>query len=246
MGQQMLVSIVQLPVHLPRVHIHAVLPVLTEVQMERDQIPDDGLCRVLGQPLLLHPVLVQGRHEVRQRSGHPELDLELPRGEYQGVLVSDGHQPEQPGGFHGAPLAAGAVRQRDHHRPQVLADDLELADGLELHGLSGEVLARGDGVGEDVQQQVSAGRGVHAEGHHVAHHRLHHEALERDGLVRVHVRVVELEVVVEDERGGHAGGHRDAHRGSARAVGAQHRSGLLVGEVQAVSETGNSVSKTIM
>lgn len=49
---------------------------------------------------------------------------------------------------------------------------LELADALELHGLSGEVFSRGDGVGEDVQQEGAATGRVHAERHHVADHRL--------------------------------------------------------------------------
>ena len=88
------------------------------------------------------------------------------------LLVCEGDEPEQAGGLGGAPLARGAVRQRHHDGLQVLAHDLELAHGLELHGLAGEVLLRGHRVGEDVQQQRGGAGGVDAEGHRVAHHRL--------------------------------------------------------------------------
>ena len=78
-----------------------------------------------------------------------------------------------------SPLRLFCVRlitwQRHHDGVEVLAHDFELADGLELHGLSGEVLLRRHRVGEDVQQQGAAARRVHAERHHVPHHRLHHE-----------------------------------------------------------------------
>ena len=88
------------------------------------------------------------------------------------LLVCEGYEPEQAGGLGGAPLARGAVRQRHHDGLEVLAHDLELAHGLELHGLAGEVLLRRHSVGEDVQQQGGGAGGVHAEGHRVAHHRL--------------------------------------------------------------------------
>ena len=66
----------------------------------------------------------------------------------------------------------GAVRQRHHHRLQLLAKDLELADGLEFHGLAGQVFLRGHCVGENVQQQVAATGGVDTESYHISHHRL--------------------------------------------------------------------------
>ena len=96
------------------------------------------------------------------------------------LLVCEGYEPEQAGGLGGAPLARGAVRQRHHDGLEVLAHDLELAHGLELHGLAGEVLLRRHRVGEDVEQQGAAARRVHAERDHVPHHRLHHEPRMRD------------------------------------------------------------------
>lgn len=86
--------------------------------------------------------------------------------------MSDGLQPKQPRGLDGSPLPRGAVRQRNHHRLQVLAHDLELAHALELHRLACEVLARGDGVGEDVQKQRTRAGSVYSEGDHVTHDRL--------------------------------------------------------------------------
>ena len=82
------------------------------------------------------------------------------------------YETEEAGGLGGPPLAGGAVRQRHHHRLQVRADDLELADRLELHGLTGEVLLRRDRVGKDVEQQVAGAGRVHAERNRVIYHRL--------------------------------------------------------------------------
>lgn len=216
-------------VHLPRVDVHPVLALLREGDVERDQVSAHVVRRVLGQPLLLRAVLVQGRHKVRQWAGHAELDLQLPSGEDEGVLVGDGHQAEQPGGLHRSPFTAGAVRQGHHDRLKILADDLELADALELHRLTGEVLPRCHCVREDVQEESSAARGVDSEGHHVAHHGLgshstvkfqwqkdqvayrylHDETLETDVLKRVRIVVVELQVVMENEAGLHVGRHAD-------------------------------------
>ena len=139
--------------HLPRVDVQAVLALLGERQAEGDDVVRHAVAHVLVQPLLLGAVLVQRGHEVRERPRHAELDLQVARGEDQGVLVGDGLQAEEPGGLGRAPLAAGAVRQGHHDRLEVLAHDLELADALELHGLAREVLPGRDGVGEDVQQQ---------------------------------------------------------------------------------------------
>ena len=81
-------------------------------------------------------------------------------------------EAKKAGGLGRSPLAGGAVRQRHHHRLQVRADDLELADGLELHGLAGEILLRRDGVGKNVEEELAGAGRVHAEGDSVAHHRL--------------------------------------------------------------------------
>ena len=82
------------------------------------------------------------------------------------------YETEEAGGLGGPPLAGGAVRQRHHHRLQVRADDLELADRLELHGLTGEVLLRRDRVGKDVEQQVAGAGRVYTERNRVIYHRL--------------------------------------------------------------------------
>lgn len=136
--------------HLARVDVQAVLALLGEAQRERHDVVGDPVAHVLAEALFLGAVLVQRGHEVGERPRHVELQLEVAAGEHQRVLVRDGLEAEEARGLGGAPLARGAVRQRHHHRLQVLAHDLELAHALELHGLSGEVLARGDGVGEDV------------------------------------------------------------------------------------------------
>ena len=61
--------------HLSGINIHTVLSLLGELYGERDNVPAHMLCHVLAQLLLLHPVLVQGGHEVSQRPRHLELDL---------------------------------------------------------------------------------------------------------------------------------------------------------------------------
>ena len=78
--------------------------------------------------------------------------------------MSQRDEPEQPGGFGRSPLAGGAIWQRYHHRLQVRADYLELADRLEFHGLAGQVLLGRDSVGEYVEQQGPGARRVHTEG----------------------------------------------------------------------------------
>jgi len=55
---------------------------------------------------------------------------------------------------------------------EVIANNLELADGLELHGFTGQVLLRRDGVGEDVEEHRAAAGGVHPERHDVVDDRL--------------------------------------------------------------------------
>jgi len=55
---------------------------------------------------------------------------------------------------------------------KVVANDLELADGLELHGFTGQVLLRRDGVGEDVEEHGAAAGRVHPERHDVVNDRL--------------------------------------------------------------------------
>lgn len=42
----------------------------------------DGMRHIFGQALLLDAVLVQGRHEVRQRSRHAKLNLQFAPGEH--------------------------------------------------------------------------------------------------------------------------------------------------------------------
>ena len=84
-------------------------------------------------------------------------------------------QTEEPGGLGWSPLSRGAVWQGDHHGLQVLAHDLELADGLELHGLPSQVFLGRHGVGEDVQQQGGGTRSVDTEGDCVTHHGLKQE-----------------------------------------------------------------------
>ena len=62
-------------VDLPRVDVHAVLTILGKRDAERHEVVADAMRHVLAQLLLLDPVLVQRRHEVRQGSRHPECDL---------------------------------------------------------------------------------------------------------------------------------------------------------------------------
>lgn len=86
--------------------------------------------------------------------------------------MRDGHEAEEPRGLGRAPLAARAVGQRHHHRLQLLAGDLELADALELHRLAGEILLGRHSVREHVQEEGARAGRVHTEGHQVAHNRL--------------------------------------------------------------------------
>lgn len=86
--------------------------------------------------------------------------------------MGDRNQSKQPGGFGGAPFAAGTIRQWNHHRLQVFAANFEFAHALELHRFTSEVLFGGDCVREYVEQKGAAAGGVHSERHCVAHHRL--------------------------------------------------------------------------
>ena len=115
---------------------------------------------------------MKGGHKVGERPRHLELYLDGLGGEDQGVLVREWNEPEKPGGLGRAPLPGGTVGQGNHHCLQLGADNLEFADGLELHGLAGKVLLWGDRVGEDVEEELGGAGGVHSERHSVAHHRL--------------------------------------------------------------------------
>ena len=78
MRQQVLLPVVAVgvgAVHLPRVDVHPVLTVFWEGDVERDEVVADAMRDVLAQLLLLDAVLVQRRHEVRQRSGHSKCDF---------------------------------------------------------------------------------------------------------------------------------------------------------------------------
>ena len=161
-------------VDLPGVDVHAVLALLGECHGQRHDIAGDLVTHVFGQLLFVHPVFMQGRHEVRERSRHLELNLQGLRGEDKCVLVGERDQTKQPSGLGGPPLPGGAVRQRNHHRLQILAHDLEFTHGLELHRLPGEILLRRHGVSEDVQQEGGGAGGVHPERHSVPDHRLKH------------------------------------------------------------------------
>jgi hypothetical protein len=86
--------------------------------------------------------------------------------------VRDRHEAKESRGLGRAPLAARTVRKWDHHRLQLVARYLELADALELHGLAGEVLLRRHRVREHIQEEGPRARRVHPESHQVAHHRL--------------------------------------------------------------------------
>lgn len=72
--------------HLPGVDVEAVLALLREADVEGHDVVLHVVGHELREPLLLHPVLVKRRHEVRELARHPELDFELPSGEYQSVL----------------------------------------------------------------------------------------------------------------------------------------------------------------
>ena len=86
--------------------------------------------------------------------------------------MGEWNQPKEPSGLGRAPLPGGTVWEGNHHCLQLSADNLEFADGLELHGLASEVLLRGDRIGEDVEEELRGARGVHSEGDSVTHHRL--------------------------------------------------------------------------
>lgn len=78
--------------HLPGVDVEAVLALLREGDVEGDRVVGDAVRHELREALLLDAVLVQRGHEVRQLSGHPELDLELAAGEHQRVLERGSHE----------------------------------------------------------------------------------------------------------------------------------------------------------
>ena len=138
----------------PRVDIHPVLPLLREGDVQGDEVlvvRGKTVADILAQPFLLQPILVEGGHKVCQGSSHPEGNVQLASGEDQSLGMGDGHQAEEPSGLGRAPLARGTVGKGHHDSLQVLAQDLELTHALELHRLSGQVLLRRHGVGEDVQ-----------------------------------------------------------------------------------------------
>ena len=62
-------------VEFPGVDVHPVLTLLGEGHGEGDDVTRDLVRNVLGQLLLVHPILVESGHEVCERSGHLELDL---------------------------------------------------------------------------------------------------------------------------------------------------------------------------
>lgn len=71
------------------IDIQTVLTLLGETYGEGDYVVvGDRMRYILGQALLLNTVLVQGRHEVRQRPRHAELNLQLAPGEHQSFLKS--------------------------------------------------------------------------------------------------------------------------------------------------------------
>ena len=158
--------------HLPRVDVHPVLALLRELNRQRHNVSAHFLTHVLGQLLLLQSVLVERGHEVCERPGHLELDLEGLPGEDEGVLVREGNEAEEAGRLGRSPLPGRAVRQRHHHRLQVRAHDLELTDRLELHRLPGQVLLGGHGVRKYVEEEVARTRRVYSESNRVVHYRL--------------------------------------------------------------------------
>ena len=92
--------------------------------------------------------------------------------------MGERNETKEPGGLGWSPLSRGTVRERYHHGLKILAHDLELAHGLELHGLSSEVLLGRDGVSEDVQEQGGGAGSVYAEGDSVTNHRLKYQQSE--------------------------------------------------------------------
>ena len=153
MCQQVLLIAVDLHggVDLPGVDVHPVLTLLGEGHGQRHNVTRDFVTHVLGQLLLVHSVFVQSRHKVRERSRHLELNLQSLRGEDKSILMGQRDQTKQSRGLGRSPLPRGAVRERHHHRLQILADNLEFTHGLEFHRLPGEVLLWRHGVSEDVQ-----------------------------------------------------------------------------------------------
>lgn len=115
---------------------------------------------------------MQRRHEVGKLSRHAELYFEFPSGEDERVLVRDGDEAEESGGFRRAPFAACAVRKGHHYGLELFAADLEFADALEFHRLAREVFFRGDCVGEDVEEEGAGAGGVDSERYRVADHGL--------------------------------------------------------------------------
>lgn len=123
---------------------------------ERDNVVQRAVSHILGQLLLLDAILVQRGHKICQRTGHAELqvqaasgkDKRILQGKQSEVLVSshpelgnhqspiqthlmrDGYEPKQPGGLRRSPLPAGAIRQRNHDRLQLLAANLEVVEGV--------------------------------------------------------------------------------------------------------------------
>ena len=159
-------------VDLPRVDVHAVLPLLGEGHGQRHDVTRDLVRHVLGQLLLVHPVLVQRGHEVRQRPRHLELDLDGLRSKDEGVLMGQWNEAKQPRGLGWSPFSGGTIRQGNHHSLQILADNFEFTNRFKLHGLACKVFLWCDGVGEYIQQERGGAGSVHAKCNRVSDYRL--------------------------------------------------------------------------
>lgn len=69
------------------VDVKTVLTLLGETYRECDYVVvGHQMAHVLGQSFLFNAIFMQRRHEVRQRSRHPELDLQFTSREHQRFL----------------------------------------------------------------------------------------------------------------------------------------------------------------
>ena len=138
-------------IEFPGVYVHPILTFFWEGDRERNNVTRDLVRHILGQLLLIHPILMESGHEVCEWSGHLELYLQSLWGENECVLMSERDETKESGGLGWSPLSRGAVWQRHHHGLKVFADDLEFAHRLELHGLPCKIFLGRDGVCKDVQ-----------------------------------------------------------------------------------------------
>lgn len=152
-----------IPGTLSGVDVQAVLAVLREGDANEDLVPFHLMLNELLQSSVLGVVAVEGGDEFHQRLGHAEAELELAAGVDDRLLVRERDQAEHAIGLRRAPFPAGTFRKGDHDHRQTIADDPQLAHRLELHRLAGEILASGDGVGKDVEEEVIPTGGVDAE-----------------------------------------------------------------------------------